>query len=328
MSDETRKNASLAGLQAQMDELARELKDVSDGAKRRGKITAWTLIIVCAIVAIYLGALYRRVKPAIQPEVLVTLAAAQLPAHEDQLLATLKSSADNMVAALDPQLQKFKKDLPELTDRLAAQLKESIPVWLDELEPQLAELKTTLPDKRKALAEKLQAAAPDVMANLKPKLVELKPRIPELTNKLGDTLVEQAPTIADSLRDSLIKAMPSARKMLVARVQERLAAPTSEVGAVVDRAVQQVVEQHKEDISALSGEDLSTKLQAAFEEAAGPVLDEFDKPLAAAIEQVRVDLADLLARAPDRLTEEEQLELRFVQLANTYFKVKMLEKEE
>ena len=328
MSEETRRNASLAGLQAQVDELSRELKQISDAAARRGKITAWTLIIVCAIVAIYLGVLYRRVAPAIQPDVLVPLAINQMAAHEDQFLATLKTSADAMVTSLEPQMRKFAQDLPELTDKLAAQIKENIPLWIDQLEPQLAELKTALPEKRRALAEKLIAAAPDVMGNLKPRLLELKPKIPEMTKKLGDTLAEQAPDVVDSLRDSLIKVMPGARKMLVQRITAALAEPTSRTGAVVDQAVGVVLAQHREDIAKLSGEDLSKKLQAAFEEAAGPVLDEFDRPLAGAIKQVREDLADLLSRAPDGLTEEEQLELRLVQLANTYFKVKMLEKEE
>jgi len=323
MSEEAKSEARPEELARQLDELASELKAIGASASRRGKITAWVLIIVWAIVALYLIFFVTpRVRKYVRPEALVGYAADQLQIHEADVMESLKASVPRFVDTFGEELEKVKDNFPKQTDKLAQEIIARMPEWVDQLGPQMEELKTTAAQKREELAERLKGAAPDTMANVRPQLEALVPKIPAMTEKFGDTLVKQAPSIADSLRDNLIKVLPSARRMLVERLQQQLAESTEQLDDVVDAAVMKVIDQHKQDIAALSGADLSERLQAGFEEAAGPVLDEFARPLGTAIKGVRSDLADLLARAPDRLSREEELELRLVQLANTYFKVR------
>jgi len=325
MSEEAREQAAAGDVQNRLDELAAELKAVSTSVSRHGRVAAWILIVVCAIVAIYLGVLYKQVTPRVQPETLVQYAADQIPQNEDALIEQLKASVPQVVDRIGTEMEKLKADIPARADKLAEQLIQRIPSMLDQLEPQMQQLKATAQQRREEIAKKLKDVEPEAMDKLKDQLAALKPKIPELTSKFTQTLVKQAPAIADKLCETLIKTMPSARKMVLSRVKEQLAASTERLDDVVDKAVKQVVEQHKKDIATLSVDDLSTRLQAAFEEAAGPVLDEVAAPVGRAIVGVRTDLAELINKArtdPSKLTREEQLELRLIQLANTYFRLR------
>jgi len=258
MSEEAKSEARPEELARQLDELASELKAIGASASRRGKITAWVLIIVWAIVALYLIFFVTpRVRKYVRPEALVGYAADQLQIHEADVMESLKASVPRFVDTFGEELEKVKDNFPKQTDKLAQEIIARMPEWVDQLGPQMEELKTTAAQKREELAERLKGAAPDTMANVRPQLEALVPKIP-----FGDTLVKQAPSIADSLRDNLIKVLPSARRMLVQRLQQQLAESTEQLDDVVDAAVMKVIDQHKQDIAALSGGRASRKQRA------------------------------------------------------------------
>jgi hypothetical protein len=98
---------------------------------------------------------------------------------------------------------------------------------------------------------------------------------------------------------------------------------------MVDDAVQTLIDQHAQDIATLDSEKLAATLVPAFEEAAGPVLDEFCEGIDLAIVSVRDSLSDLVQKyKAGTLTREEEIELRYIQLWKTYWNVRMEEKIE
>jgi hypothetical protein len=129
----TEESKSLEGIQSQLDGLLADLKAASDAAERRWKVTGWVFVILCAVVAIYLGFLYRYVsdpKKELTPEGLVNLAAMQikgeLPKLADNFVKSAKSEAPAIVA-------EAKKQLPRLRQRVADSLTLRAPAYVDML---------------------------------------------------------------------------------------------------------------------------------------------------------------------------------------------------
>jgi ABC-type transporter Mla subunit MlaD len=257
-------------------------------------------------------------------------AKAQLPELRKQLEASMKAAIPGMMDEVMAEADRLKQRLPEVRRQMAQNLKDAIPRMMDQLEPRMDELRDRLPEVRAEFAQRLKDAAPGVMADLKPRLAEAKDKIPEIKEELARNLTEQAPVIADMLRDQIVQtALPEARRMLAQATMQRLDEELPRLSQVVDDAVRLVVEQHLEDIKTLEREDLSQELQVAFEEAAGPVLDEFSAGVEQGIEDVKDRLRVLIAKAESgrELTRKEQLELRYIQLWKTYWNVRMVQQE-
>ncbi|MCD6416237.1 MAG: apolipoprotein A1/A4/E family protein [Planctomycetes bacterium] len=228
--------------------------------------------------------------------------------------------------------EQLKEQVPKLREELLAQLQARIPEALDQLEPRLRELERQLPEQRKEYAKKLLERAPEFRERLRPRLIELRDEsLPDVTERLSATLQEQAPQIADTFRDQVIEqVLPQAKKLVMQRTMERVSGSMPELKGVVDKAVTQIVQQHMDDIKSLDRDDLTTALEAAFEEAAGPVLDDFSKGAEQGIKDVKQTLTKLLTKKElgQPLTEDEQLYLRYVQLWKTYWNVRMAEKSQ
>jgi len=200
---------------------------------------------------------------------------------------------------------------------------------LDSLEPQLVQLKEEITARREELAEKLKGEAKNIAEQVRPQLEDLKNRIPELTQQYSKTLTEMAPAMADKFRDSAISYLPRLQDKLLKMTEEELAARKPELTRMVDDAVQTLIDQHAQDIATLDSEKLAATLVPAFEEAAGPVLDEFCEGIDLAIVSVRDSLSDLVQKyKTGTLTREEEIELRYIQLWKTYWNVRMEEKIE
>jgi DNA repair exonuclease SbcCD ATPase subunit len=197
------------------------------------------------------------------------------------------------------------------------------------LEPQLVQLKEEITARREELAEKLKGEAKNIAEQVRPQLEDLKNRIPELTQQYSKTLTEMAPAMADKFRDSAISYLPRLQDKLLKMTEEELAARKPELTRMVDDAVQTLIDQHAQDIATLDSEKLAATLVPAFEEAAGPVLDEFCEGIDLAIVSVRDSLSDLVQKyKTGTLTREEEIELRYIQLWKTYWNVRMEEKIE
>ena len=99
-----------------------------------------------------------------------------------------------------------------------------------------------------------------------------------------------------------------------------------ELTDVVDDAVKSVIRQHKADIKALGGDELALRLQRSFEDAAGPVLDEFSAKMEQAVKSTKTSLRTLIEKQrAGKLTRKQALELRYVQLWKTYLQVRARE---
>ena len=304
-------------------------RQASEAAEKKVKTGTVVLVVVLAIVAIYMGVIYYRLKPQVQPEYLVHLGAQLLPNYEEDVIKVFKDAAPAMVARLDPQFERMKTRLPEMRKEYAEKIKAQIPRLIERLGPRMEEIRDALPEARAALAERLKEGAPGLADNIRPRLAEFRENLPDLTETWGGIIVDQSSGIAKMLKDRVVGILPRLRKAILRRVQSRLdQEDMSQIGDVVNKAVSAVLTEHKKNVAVLTHDDLAKALEEAFEKAAGYVLDDFAGPLGASITQVNADMKDLLARAPDNLTEEEALELRLVQLVNTYFKVRMLEPEE
>lgn len=326
MSEEAKNNATSQDVQNQISALAAELRQASEAAQKKVKTGTVVLVVVLAIVAIYMGYIYFKLAPQVRPEYLVHLGAQLLPKYEEDVIKAFKDGAPALVARLDPQFERMKDRLPEMRKELAEKIKAEIPGVIDRLGPRMEEIRDALPEARAAFAERLKEGAPGLAENIRPRLAEFRKTIPDLTDKLGGILVDQAPDIAKMLKDRVVGILPRLRKEIIKRVQNRLdQEDMSQLGDVVNKAVEAVLTEHRKNVAVLTHDDLAKALEDAFEKAAGYVLDDFAGPLGMAITQVNADMKDLLARAPDNLTEEEALELRLVQLVNTYFKIRVQE---
>jgi len=333
MSEERKKEETLRGLQDQVRELNTELSAAAAAANRSWKVTAWILAIVCAVIVIYLGVIYGKLKGYITPEGLVEMAMApareKLPDIQKALTQRLKDMAPQVMQALDEQIGDPNVRIPELRKTLAEQLTAMAPQLADSLEPQLVLLKEEMTARREELAETLKGEADNIAEQIRPQLEDLKNRIPELTQQYSKTLTDMAPAMADKFRDSAISYLPRLQDKLLKMTEEELAAKKPELTRMVDDAVQTLIDQHAQDIATLDSEQLAATLVPALEEAAGPVLDEFCAGIDLAIVSVRDSLSDLVQKyKAGTLTREEEIELRYIQLWKTYWNVRMEEKIE
>ena len=295
MSEESKNEETLKGVLGQVRELTTELSSVSAAAGRRWRVMAWVFAILCAVIFLYLGWIYLRFSPALRAEWLVKYASdtvkVNLRSYEQDLSEELKARAHDVVAGfLDPQIEKLKD--PQLVADFAEGLKARVPGLIDD--------------------------------HVRPFLVDLKGKIPDIDKKLRATAEEQAGPLANRLRDQTIKALPAIQSEVIERIKEKLDERKPELDKVIDDHITHLVDQHKQDIATLEGEQLARVLQPAFEEAAGPVLDKFAVGVEGSIKRVSTDLAQLLEkRKQGTLEREDELKLRYIQLWKTYWKVRM-----
>ena len=73
MNEQSNNDTALNAMHAQVTELSAQLKTASAATHRQWIVTAWVFVIICAVIAIYLGVVYSRLKPDLQPEVLVEI---------------------------------------------------------------------------------------------------------------------------------------------------------------------------------------------------------------------------------------------------------------
>jgi len=296
MSEEGKSEGALQGEQAQIAELAAELAQAKAAADRRWRVTALVYGILCLVIAGYLGWLYFNFfKPFVRSEFIVDRAATEIETK-----------------------------LPDYKDELAKLLADKAPELIDQLDPKIEELKIKYIDNTDEIARQLEAKIEDLPGYIKPKLDSLKAKVPELMKKLEEKLVAKAPSYADELRDKVLDMLPGAKDWALGLVKGKLEASKGDIAEVLDKAIRQLVEQHKQDIIDLEGDELAISLQADMEEAAGPILDKVSARLEGHIESITEDLEELLAKqAAGTLTEEDELTLRYVQLWKTYWKVAM-----
>ncbi|MDP6107052.1 MAG: hypothetical protein QGI33_01275 [Candidatus Brocadiia bacterium] len=334
MSEESKNEAAQGDLQAQIESLTSELQALSATARTRWKVGAVVLVIVCLVVAIYLGVIYSRVKPYAEPGELVDIFAPTLvdkvTEEKGQWVADLKDRApDVMKNFVKPELVRLQGNI----DQYRVEVSKAIDGLSDELIEDLGERlqAVDITAEREKLAKQCIDEAPARLAALKPRFALLKIKIEDQKAFLIKTLTGNADDIVDYGRDLLIDSgLPLLRSRLADRVSEAIEPVGSESGAIVERAVDQVLAQHMEDIKVLEDPALEGSLKVAFEEAAGPVLDEFAKGAETAVKEDRRSLEDLIARAKsgEPLSREDELHLRFIQLWKTYWNVRMLSAEE
>ncbi len=188
MSEEAKNDVTSQDVQAQISALTAELRQASEAAEKKVKTSTVVLVVVLAIVAIYMGVVYIKLKPQVQPEALVHMAAQMLPKYEEDVITAFKDAAPDIVAKLDPQFERMKTRLPEMRQELAEKIKDQIPGVMDRLGPAMEEMRKSLPERRAALAEKLKEGASKLAEDVRPRLAEFRDNLPDLTEKWGDTL--------------------------------------------------------------------------------------------------------------------------------------------
>ena len=309
----TEESKSLEDIQSQLNGLLADLKAASDAAERRWKVTGWVFVILCAVVAIYLGMLYRRLsdpKTGLSPEGLVADAAlqvrARLPGLADEFIKRAKSEAPTLVA-------EAKKQLPRLRQRAADSLKLRAPAYVDML--------------RDTMKQYIPQATNMVMARLGEAIAPMGKMTEAIDHAVMGVIQahkENIKTLSDpDLTAKLEEAFEEAMLPALWEMSPKATAKS------FDDAVMVIIEQHKENMKVLTSKDLQEKLQASFEEAAGPVLDEFAGPVGNAIASVKKSLQELvLQKNMKELSEKQLLELRYIQLWKTYWNVTMGKEKE
>ncbi|MHC4592121.1 MAG: hypothetical protein ACYS8L_05435 [Planctomycetota bacterium] len=228
MSEETRNEASLDAVQAQVNELSSQLRAANAAAGRRWKLTAWVFAIVCAVIAIYLGVIYAKFKPFARPELLVrsgiSTVTTELPRYKADLARVLKEQAPELVGALDAET--LRTEIPKLTEGLAAQIRQKAPGVVEEqIEAQADRLRAKLPEVREDLARRLKAAIPDMMDGLMPGPEEVKARLPELRQDIAESVTRAIPGMLDSLMpaaEDVEARIPEVMDSLRERVKESI----------------------------------------------------------------------------------------------------------
>ncbi len=222
MSEESRSEAGLEGLQSQASEVVAELKEASAAASRRWKVTAWVFGILCAVIAIYLGVLYGKLKPYLKSEEMVKLAAGQihvkLPEAQKWLVENIKEEAPKIVAELKGQL-------PRVMDELSATLRESAPQRADWLRDRV--LDRILPDLKKSVrawAGKELRDAPEQLTSVIDEAIQQIVKAhkddiaalegPELTEKLKDGFERAAGDVLDEFSKGLEQSIKSVKASL------------------------------------------------------------------------------------------------------------------
>ena len=330
MSEERKNEQVLTGLRDQVSELTREISSVSAAASRRWKITAWVVGILCAAIVIYLGYFYSKLKVAATPEELAKIGVLYYRERQDELqdelTQSLKGLAPEVMQALDEEVGELDVTLAKLRETLAKQLIEMAPKLAEGLQPELEKVKKSLTEDREELVEKLKLEAKTMADKIKPQLEQLKDEIPELTEKYKTTLTDMAPKMADKFQKSAIDYLPRLRDRAMSMTQRELDARKPELVKLIDDAVETLIDQHADNMAKLDGDELTAILVPAFEEAAGPVLDEFSKGVEASIASVKDTLSGLLQKyKTGNLTRKEEIELRYIQLWKTYWNVRMEE---
>ena len=333
--------------------IAGDLSALTAAIRSRRMVTTWVLVIVYAVIAIYLGVIYAKFKPHMEPEALATYAMveaqdrlpdlkvkatdyltghvpaaadmleqelANLPSYREDLAKLLKEQAPALVGQLD--IQQLKSDIPGHRAKLAETLKAKAPELIGQIDVQ--DLKKQITSYREELTKKLTEDAPGYVDQID--LEQLKTKIPKYRQDLTKALTSNAPKLVNQLRDKLLASLPQLQSSLVGLAKDKLGETTPELQKLIDDAVKNIVDQHVQDIQALEGSNLPEGLTASFEEAAGPVLDKYTEGVGIAIKDIRANMEDLLAKqAAGTLTKEEKVKLRYIQLWKTYWNVRMPE---
>ena len=334
MSDESKNEAAQGDLQGQIEDLTSELRGLSATARTRWKVGAVILIIVCLVVAIYLGVVYSWAKQHGDPGELVDLFVPTLVnrvgEEKDQWVKELNDQApDLMRNFVEPELVRLQGNLDQYRGEVAKAIEGLTEELIEDLGKRLEAVDITA--ERKKLAEGLKKEAHGRVEALKPRFAQLKTKIEDQKVFLIDTLTDNADDIVNFGRDLLIdKGLPLIRSRLADRASAAIEPIGSESGKIVEDAIDQVLAQHMEDMKVLDDPALEEALKVAFEEAAGPVLDKFAEGVEAAVKEDRRSLEELIARAKsgEPLSREDELHLRFIQLWKTYWNVRMLSPEE
>jgi len=176
-------------------------------------------------------------------------------------------------------------------------------------------------------AGKLKDAAPTVMREqVKPQLEQLTARLPELREKYTARIRREAPVWINEAVDEIgDKWLPKAELALLKFVDEKTDELMAELGTQVDAVVGQVITSTERDLRVFTEEGgdvaaLRARLEEAFEQAMGPVLDELLDDIDVKVRDAGRGISELVAKhKAKRLTPDEVLEVRLIQLTIALF---------
>jgi hypothetical protein len=173
------------------------------------------------------------------------------------------------------------------------------------------------------LAEKLKAEAPRLVnEELKPRLVQLKEDLPELRRDATKQLLAEAPDLIDRGIEALeTDLLPAANDELIRMLGEKLDELADRIEQNLDSIVHEVIDQVEQDVGDLADtEKMRLAMEATFEEAMGPVLDEVLAGLDLKVEEVREKVAVLVESYKlGALSHDQMLEVRLIQLIRALF---------
>lgn len=176
-------------------------------------------------------------------------------------------------------------------------------------------------------AGKLKDAAPTVMQDqVKPQLDRLTAQLPELREKYTARIRREAPVwIDEAVTEFGDKWLPNAELALLKFVDEKTDELMTEFGTQVDAVVGQVITRTEGDLRLFTTEGgdvaaLRARLEEAFEQAMGPVLDELLDDIDLKVRDAGEGIASLVGKyKAKRLNRTEALEVRLIQLTIALF---------
>jgi hypothetical protein len=173
---------------------------------------------------------------------------------------------------------------------------------------------------------KIEESAPGLMQNtVKPRIESLLAQIPELREEWTERFRKEGPDwINHAVENFGDNVLPAGNEHLLNIVDEQVDELLAQFGDQVDAVIAQVIDQTGAllDDANLRGDQtaLRGRIEAAFEDAMGPVLDEVLANLDEKVRSTGVAIGDLVDRYTEgHMSHKDKLEVRLIQLVLALF---------